>query len=132
MAIKFIDMQKAYATIPREMTMGTLGWMGVPEAEVRTVEGTYGDTKIRVLCGPGVSGESKINVGLTQGSALISLLFIAVVQLTSRKICAKDILLYAYCLAVVADGEANLQERLIEWKDIFSRHGLRYVWRRQR
>ena len=31
MAIK-IDLEKSYATIPREMTMGTQGWMGVPEA----------------------------------------------------------------------------------------------------
>ena len=33
-----------------------------------------------------------MNVGLTQGSALIPLLFIAVVKLISRKICTKDIL----------------------------------------
>ena len=56
------------------------------------VEGTYEDTKSRVLGGPGVSGESKVNVGLTQGSALIPLLFIAVVELICRKICTKDIL----------------------------------------
>ena len=92
------------------------------------VERTYEDTKSRVLCGPGVLGESKVNVGLIQGSALISLLFIAVVELISRKICRKDILrklLYAYGLAVLADGESNLQDLLIEWKDIVSRHGLR-------
>ena len=68
MAIKFIDLEKAYATIPREMTMGTLGWMGVPEAEVRVVERTYEDTKSRVLCGSGVSGEFKVNIGLTDGA----------------------------------------------------------------
>ena len=45
--------------------MGKLGWMGVPEAEVRMVERTYEDTKSRVLRGPGVSGESIVNVGLT-------------------------------------------------------------------
>ena len=128
MAIKFIDLEKAYATIPREMTMGTLGWMRVPDAEVRVVERTYEDMKTRVLCGPGVSGKTKVNVGVTQRSALIPLLFIAVVELKSRKICTKDILrklLYAYGLAVVAEWEATLQEQLIEWKDIFSRHGLR-------
>ena len=26
---------------------------------------------------------------------------------------------------MVEDGEPNLQEQLIKWKDIFSRHGLR-------
>ena len=92
-----------------------------------------GDTKSRELCGPGVSAESKVNVGLTQGSALSPLLFIAVVELISRKICIKVILqkvilqklLYAGGLAVVEAGEANLEEQFIEWKDIFSRHGLR-------
>ena len=35
-----------------------------------------GDTKSRELCGPGMSGEAKVNVSLTQGSALTPLLFI--------------------------------------------------------
>ena len=108
--------------------MGTLGWVGVSEGEVKLVEGTYDDTKSRVLCGPGVSGESKVNVGLTQGSALSLLLFTAVVKLISRKICTKVILQklsHEGGLAVVEDGEANLQEQRIEWTDIFSRHGVR-------
>ena len=37
MAIRFIYLEKAMATIPREMTMGTLEWVGVPEGEVRLV-----------------------------------------------------------------------------------------------
>ena len=32
------------------------------------VDGTYDDTKNMVLCVPGVSGEFKVNVGLTQGA----------------------------------------------------------------
>ena len=36
MEIRFIVLEKAYATISREMTMGTLMWRG----EVRLVEGT--------------------------------------------------------------------------------------------
>ena len=32
--------------------MGTLGWIGVPESEIRMVKGTYEDTKSRVLCRP--------------------------------------------------------------------------------
>ena len=87
MAIRFIDLEKAYATISREMTMGTLMWLNVPGGQIGG-----GDTKIRELFGPGVSGESKVNVGLTQGSALSPLLFIAVVELISKTICIKIVL----------------------------------------
>ena len=41
MALGFVDLDKAFDTVPREMVMATLRWMGVPEAEVGMVEGTY-------------------------------------------------------------------------------------------
>ena len=68
------------------------------------------------------------NIGGIQGSALSPLLFIAVEEVISRKANTRDILrklLYADDLAVVADGEADLQERLVDWKEIFGKHGLR-------
>ena len=55
-----------------------------------------------------------MDVGLRQGSALSPLWFVAVVEV----ICADD-------LAVVADREAHIQERLVDWKEIFGVHGLR-------
>ena len=65
-----------------------------------------------------MSGEFKINVGLRQRSALSSLWFIAVVELISRKTGKKTLqkLAYADDLAVEADGEADVQEQLTEWK----------------
>lgn len=45
----------------------------------------------------------------------------------NRKTSTNDIfrnVLYVDALAVVADSEAGLQERLVEWKAIFGRHGL--------
>ena len=50
MEIRFIVLEKAYATISREMTTGTLMWMGVPGGG--PIGG--GDTKSGELCGPGV------------------------------------------------------------------------------
>ena len=41
MALVFVDLEKAYETVPREIVMATLRWMGVPEAEVRLVDGMY-------------------------------------------------------------------------------------------
>ena len=46
----------------------------------------------------------------------------------SRKASTRDILrelLYADDLAATADSEADLQERLVDWKEIFSKHGQR-------
>ena len=51
MVLGFSDLEKAYDTVSRDMAMATLRWMGVREAEVRMVEGTYEDTKGRVVCG---------------------------------------------------------------------------------
>ena len=45
MALGFVDLEKAFDTVPREMVMATLQWMGIPEAEVRMVGGTYEKTK---------------------------------------------------------------------------------------
>ena len=51
MALGFVDLEKAFDTVPRAMVMATLRWMGVPEAEVRMVEGTYEKTTARVVVG---------------------------------------------------------------------------------
>ena len=49
MALGFVDLEKAFDTVPREMVMATLRWMGVPEAEVKVVEGMYDKTTAGVV-----------------------------------------------------------------------------------
>ena len=128
MAVEFIDLEKVYDTVSTEMAMATLRWMGVPEVEVRMVKGTYEETTGRVVYGPRISEEFRVDVTMRQGSALSPQLFIAVVEVISRKASTRDILhklLYADGLAVVVDSEADLQEQLVDWKEIFGKHGLR-------
>ena len=90
MALGFVDLEKAFDTGSREMVMATLRWMGIPEAEVRMVEGTYEKTTARVVVAEGASEEFEVNIGLRQGSVLSPLLFIAVLDLISRKTVVKD------------------------------------------
>ena len=66
--------------------------MGVPQAKVRMVESTYEETKGRLVCGPGISDEFIVDVGLRQGSTISTLLFIAVVEVISQKASTIDIL----------------------------------------
>ena len=129
MALGFVDMEKAFDTVPREMVMATLRWMGVPEAEVRMVEGTYEKATARVVVGEGASDEFEVNMGMMQGIVLSPLLFIVVVvlDLVSRKTVMKDAmkkLLYANDLALVTNGKQELQETMEEWHGLLARHGL--------
>ena len=50
-----MDQEKVYDTVPREMLIATLPWMGVPEAEVMMAESTYETTTARVVVGEGAS-----------------------------------------------------------------------------
>ena len=106
--------------------------MGVPEAEVRVVEGMYEKTTARVVVGEGASEECEVKIGLRQGSVLSPLLFKAVLDIISRKTVMKDAmrkLLYAYDLALVANGKQELPSCYgIYWRSgtygLFTRHGL--------
>ena len=95
----------------------TLRWMGVPEAEVRTVEGMYEKTTAIVVVREGASEEFEVKIGLRHGSVLSPLLFISVLDLISRKTAMKGAMkkfLYADDLALVANGKQELQETLEE------------------
>ena len=113
MALGFVDLEKAFDTVPREMVMATLWWMGVPEAEVRMVEGMYEKTTARVVMGEGASEAFGVKIGPRQGCVLSPLLFIFVQDLISRNTVMKDAmekLLYADDLVLVANGKQELQE----------------------
>ena len=128
MCIGFVDPEKAFDTVSREMVMATLRRLGVTEAEVRMVEATYEQTNGRVIIGTGMSVQFSVNIGLRQGSALSPLLFIVVMELIRRKVSVKDIsrkLLYAADLAIVAEDKEEFNELLEEWKEAFKQHGLR-------
>ena len=115
MALGFVDLEKAFDTVPREMVMATLRWMGVPDAEVRMVEGMYDSEKTTamVVVGEGASEEFEVKTGPRQGSVLSPPLFIAVLDLLSRKAVVKDAMKKLLCaddLALV--GKRELQETL--------------------
>ena len=103
--------------------------MGIPEAEVRMVEGMYEKTTARVVVGEGASEDFEVKFGLRPGSMISPLLlFIAVLDLISRKTVMEDAmkkLLYADDLALVANGKQELQETMEEWNGLFTIHGLK-------
>ena len=92
------------------------------------VEGMYEKTTARVVVVEEASEEFDVKIGLIQGNVLSPLLFIAVLDLISRKTGLKDALkklLYAYDLALVPKGKQELLETLDEWNGLFTRYGLK-------
>ena len=129
MVLGFVDLEKVVGTVPIEMVMATLRWVGVSEAEVRMVEGTYEKATARLVVGEGASEEFEVKIGLRQGSVLSPLLFIGLLDLISRKTVVKDAmkkLLYADHLALVANGKQELQQTMEEWNGLFTKHGLKH------
>ena len=47
MALAFLNLEKAFDTVPRKIAMATLRWMGTSESEVRMVEAMY-ETSSRI------------------------------------------------------------------------------------
>ena len=47
-AFGFVDLEKAFDTVPRELTFAIMRWMEVGEAEVRMVEDMYKETTVVV------------------------------------------------------------------------------------
>ena len=117
MALGFVGLEKIFDTVPRDMVMAMLRWMGVPEGEGRTVEGMYEKTTAIVVVREGASDEFEVKIGLRHGSVLSPLLFISVLDLISRKTVMKGAMkkpLYADDLTLVANGKQELHETLEE------------------
>ena len=123
MALGFVDLEKTFDTVLREMLMATLRWMGVPEAQVRVVEDMYETTTARVVVVR--EGEAfEVKIVLREGSVLSPLLFISVLDfILDRKTVTKDAmkkLLYTDELVLVANGKQDLQESLEGWNGLFT------------
>ena len=67
MAVGFVDLEKAYDTVPTEMMTATVRWMGVmgvTDAKAGIVEAMYERTKGRVLVGSVLLEVFPVNIGL--------------------------------------------------------------------
>ena len=111
--LTFVDLEKAYDRVPRELVYWCLRRRGVPEKLARLVEATYHGSSTVVRTTHGRTDELPINVGLHQGSGLSPFLFIVVSYVISEEFrCGLPCeLLFADDLAVVTDTEEEMQKR---------------------
>ena len=134
--LTFVDLEKAYDRIPRDLVYWCLRKRGVPERLVRLVKATYHGSETAVRTPYGRTKTFPIRVGLHQGSGLSPFLFIVVMDVISETcreglpwelLFADDLSLTAKDddLSLAAKAETKMQEKWQKWQEGIEKKGLK-------
>ena len=125
--IAFLDLEKVCDRVTKEVIYWCLRKRGVSEKLLRVIKGLYQDSRTTVQCGAGATEPFPVKVGLHQGSVLSLFLFALVVDTISKgaKRPPPNDLMHADDLAIAAESEEELQERLDYWQENLENMGLR-------
>ena len=123
----FVNLEKAFDRIPRDLIWWCLRKKGVPEEYVKIVQDMYRSCKTKVVTQKGETEYFAIEVGLHQGSSLSPLLFIIIMDVLTEYI-EKDpswAMIFADDLVLCAMTREKVEEDLETWRVVFERHGLK-------
>jgi hypothetical protein len=123
----FVDLEKAFDRVPRQVLWWALRQVGVEEGLVRVIQSMYEGATTAVKLKDSESKSFEVKVGVHQGSVLSPLLFNIVLEALSRK-CRGGLpyeLFYADDLVLIAETKELLMEKLRIWKENMEAKGLR-------
>jgi hypothetical protein len=123
----FVDLEKAFDRVPREVTRWAMRKLGVEEWLVSAVMAMYEQAWTVVRTKDGDSERFEVKVGLHQGSVLSPLLFIIVMEAVTKEVRGglPWELLYADDLVLMAESLGELSEKLRKWKAALESKGLK-------
>jgi len=123
----FVDLEKAFDRVPRQVLWWALREVGVEEWLVRVIQSMYEGVTTAVRVDDGESESFEVKVGVHQGSVLSPLLFIIVLEALSRKFRSglPFELFYADDLVLMAETESKLMAQIRVWKENMEAKGLR-------
>ena len=123
----FVDLEKAFDRVPRELLYWSLRKKEVPEECISLVKTMYEDSTTVVNCKDGFSESFGVKVGVHQGSMLSLLRFVTALDalsLETRRGLQWE-MLYVDDLVICADDEKSLQENVWKLQRCVERRGLR-------
>ena len=123
----FVDLEKAFDSVPMKVAEWTMRKKGIPEALVTAVMSLYKGARKKVKVGTHFSEEFEVNVGVHQGSVLSPLLFAIVVDVVANKIKEGMLqeILYADDIVLIAESMTELHEKFYGWKSALESKGLK-------
>jgi len=123
----FIDFEKAYDKIPRNVMWWALDRHKVPTKYVALIKDMYNNVMTRVRTSDGDTDDFPIKIGLHQGSALSPYLFALVMDEVTRDI-QGDIpwcMLFADDVVLVDESRAGVNRKLELWRQMLESKGFR-------
>ena len=125
----FVDQEKAFDRVPRKIIWWALRKLGVEEWNVRLVQGMYANARSQFNVGEGYSEEFEVGWCSPRISTQPPLLFIIVLEALSREfrfgVPWED--LSADDLVIIAESLEECVRRLLIWKEVMEKKGLRVI-----
>ncbi|KAK3552184.1 hypothetical protein QTP86_005113 [Hemibagrus guttatus] len=123
----FVDLEKAYDRVPREVLWYCMRKSGVAEKYVRVVQDMYERSRTVVRCAVGQTEEFKVEEGLHQGSALSPFLFAIVMDQLSEEVRQESpwTMMFADDIVICSESREQVEENLERWRFALERRGMK-------